>query len=179
MFANATPFDALDGAFPFPHAGDPIPVTGVGIGTTRFAFFVREAHFSQFDDSVNPAVAVPISPRTHVGFLDQSVFAPPPDSAQQPAANVALSWLEHEAYAVRLLLPRRFASFDIIGQTPITELVRRALERHRAAGVDVRVEYVDDRWILSASEVTAGSSADPILSLRGGSVLWTPPAPTP
>ena len=60
----------------------------------------------------------------------------------------------------------------------MSELVRRALERHRPAGVDVRVEYVDDRWILSESDVTAGTSADPILSLRGGSVLWTPPAPT-
>ena len=85
VFAVATPFDALDGAFAFPHSGDPIPVAGVGIGTTRFAFFVREAHFSQLDDSVNPAVIVPISPRTHVGFLDSAVFAIPPGAAQQPA----------------------------------------------------------------------------------------------
>ena len=179
VFAKATPFDALDGAFAFPHAGDPIPVAGVGIGTTRFAFFVREAHFSQLDDTVSPSVTVPVSPRTHVGFLDSAVFAPPPDAAQQPAANIALSWLEHEAFALRVLLPRRFASFDNAGHPAMTELVRRALERHRPAGVEVRVEYVDDRWILSSSEVTAGSSADPILSLRGGSVLWTPPALTP
>lgn len=60
----------------------------------------------------------------------------------------------------------------------MTELVRRALERHRPAGVDIRVEYVDDRWILGDSDVTSAASADPILSLRGGSVLWTTPAPT-
>ncbi|MEP7000467.1 MAG: hypothetical protein ABI969_08295 [bacterium] len=179
VFAVATPFDALDGAFVFPSAGNPLTVPGVGIGTTRYAFFVQEAHFSGADDSVSPAVPIPTSPRTHVGFLDAAVFAPPPDAAQQPAANVSLSWLEHEAFALRILLPRRFSSFDITGKPAMTELVRRALERHRPAGVDVRVEYVDDRWVLGTSDVTAGSSPDPILSLRGGSVLWTSPAPTP
>jgi hypothetical protein len=178
VFAVATPFDALDGAFTFPTAGDPVPVPGINVGPTRFAFFVQEAHFSTDDESVDPIVPVPISPRPYVGFLDGSVFAPPPDSEQTPAATVGLSWLEHEAYAVRILLPRRFASFDVTGQPPMSELVRRALERHRPAGVEVRVEYVDDRWILGASDVTAGAAADPILSLRGGSVLWTSPAPT-
>ncbi len=176
VFAVATPFDALDGSFVFPHAGDPLAVPGVNVGTTRYAFFVQEAHFSGEDASVSPAVPVPVSPRTHVGFVQGSVFAPPPDADQQPAANVALSWLEHEAYALRLILPRRFASFDITGQPTMAELVRRSLERHRPAGVDVRVEYVDDRWILGSSDVTAGNSADPILSLRSGSVLWTSPA---
>ncbi len=177
VFAVATPFDALDGTFAFPTAGDPLPVPGINVGPTRFAFFVQEAHFSDVDASVTPSLPVPISPRTHVGFLDGSVFAPPLDSEQTPAATVGLSWLEHEAYALRVVLPRRFASFDVTGQPPMSELVRRALERHRPAGVDVRVEYVDDRWILGASDVTAGAAADPILSLRGGSVLWAPPAP--
>jgi hypothetical protein len=177
VFAIATPFDALDGSFAFPTAGDPLTVPGVGVGRTRYAFFVQEAHFAAVDASVDPAVPIPLSPRTHAGFFDASVFAPPPDAAQQPAANVALSWLEHEAYALRILLPRRYAQYDIAGEPPTSELVRRALERHRPAGVDVRVEYVDDRWILDVSEVTLADSADPILSLRGGSVLWSSPSP--
>ncbi len=179
VFAVATPFDALDGAFTFPSAGDPVPVPGINVGPTRFAFFVQEAHFSRRDDSVTPAAPVSISPRTHVGFADGSVLAPPLDSEQTPAATVGLSWLEHEAYALRIILPRRFASFDITGQAAMSELVRRALERHRPAGVDLRVDYVDDRWVLGSSDVTAAGAADPILSLRGGSVLWTPAAPTP
>ncbi|MGQ0648992.1 MAG: hypothetical protein ACT4P7_15660 [Gemmatimonadaceae bacterium] len=179
-FAVATPFDALDGAFDFPHAGDPIPMPGIGIGATRFAFFVREAHFAAMDLSVLPNVVVALSPRTHGGILDESVFATPPDSAQQPAAKVNLSWLEHEAYALRLLLPRRFSQFDSPGEPPLAELVKRALERHRPAGVDVSVTNIEDRWILGESDVTAADAADPILSLRGGSVLWAPPtAPTP
>ncbi|HEY9230141.1 MAG TPA: hypothetical protein VIP11_26045, partial [Gemmatimonadaceae bacterium] len=178
VFAVATPFDALDGDFAFPHAGDPLTVPGVGVGATRYAFFVQQACFSDRDDSVDPAVPVPISPRTHVGFADGSVFAPPLVSEQTPAANVQLSWLEHEAYALRILLPRRFSSYDT-GGTPVSELVARALERHRPAGVELRVEYVEDRWILGTSDVTAAATADPILSLRGGSVLWAPPAPTP
>lgn len=178
-FAEGVPFDALDGAFTFPHAGDPIPMPGVGVGTTRFAFFVREAHFARVDETVDPPVPIPLSPRTHAGVFDASVFAPPPDSAQSPAAIVSLSWLEHEAYAVRLLLPRRFADFDATSEAPMTELVARAIERHRPAGVEVRVEYVEDRWILGASDVTAADTADPILSLRGGSVLWASPVPAP
>src|SRR5262249_30906752 len=146
VFAVAKPFDALDGAFTFPSAGDPIDVPGVNIGVTHFAFFVQEAHFSNLDDSVDPNIIVPISPRTHVGFLDGSVFAPPLDSEVQPAAQVQLSWLEHEAYALRILLPRRFSSLDVDGTPPMTQLVKRALERHRPAGVDIRVEYIDDRW---------------------------------
>jgi hypothetical protein len=138
---------------------------------------VQDAHFAAVDASVDPAVPIPLSPRTHAGFFDASVFAPPPDAAQQPAAKVALSWLEHEAYALRILLPRRYAQYDIAGEPAMSELVRRALERHRPAGVDVRVEYVDDRWILDVSEVTLADSADPILSLRGGSVLWSSPSP--
>ena len=187
VFAVATPFDALDGAFTFPGPGDPLAVPGIGVGRTRFAFFVQQAHFAAVDESVSPATPVPLSPRPHAGVFDASVFAPP-GAPIQPAANVALSWLEHEAYAVRILLPRRYAQFDAAGQPPITELVRRALERHRAAGVEgaraedgsepppgVRVEYVEDLWTLGASDVAGASTADPILSLRGGSVLWTPP----
>jgi hypothetical protein len=186
VFAVATPFDALDGAFTFPGPGDPLLVPGIGVGRTRFAFFVQQAHFAAVDESVSPAPPVPLSPRPHAGVCDASVFAPP-GGAVPPAASVALSWLEHEAYAVRILLPRRYARFDEAGQPTIAELVRRALERHRPAGVEgargdagapplpgVRVEYVEDRWILGASDVTDASSADPILSLRGGSVLWAP-----
>lgn len=172
VFAVATPFDALDGSFAFPTAGDPLTVPGVGVGRTRYAFFVQEAHFSAVNDSVTPAVPIPLSPRTHAGFFDGAVFAPPPEADQQPAAKVALSWLEHEAYALRILLPRRYEQYDIAGEPTMSDLVRRALERHRPAGVDVRVEYVDDRWILDVSEVTSADTADPILSLRGGSVLW-------
>ena len=177
VFAVATPFDALDGAFTFPTAGDPLPVPGVGVGKTRFAFFIQEAHFSAVDASVDPAVAIPLSPRTHAGFFDESVFAPPPEADQQPAAKVALSWLEHEAYAVRILLPRRYELYDVAGEPTMSDLIRLALERHRPAGVDLRVDYVDDRWILDVSDVTSADTADPILSLRGGSVLWGSPAP--
>jgi hypothetical protein len=191
VFAVATPFDALDGAFAFPGPGDPLPVPGIGVGRTRFAFFAQEAHFSAVEARVHPAVPIPLSPRPLAGFLDGSVFAPP-GGPVPPAAAVALSWLEHEAYAVRILLPRRYAQFDGAGAPAMAELVRRALERHRPAGVEgasgdpaagpgagpppgVRVEYVEDRWILGGSDVAGASTADPILSLRGGSVLWIPP----
>jgi hypothetical protein len=88
---------------------------------------------------------------------------------------VQLSWLEHEAYAVRVLIPARFARLDGDGAT-IAERVRRALARHRAVGVEVRVEYQDDAWILGSTPLTEGETPDPILSLQGGSVLSPSPA---
>jgi len=172
-FAVAEPFDALDGSFVFPHAGDPLTVPGVGVGRTRFAFFVQVAHWSRLDETVDPAVLIPLSPRPHAGFLDQSVFAIGSGDSDAPAARITLSWLEHEAYAVRVLLPRRFVLCDAEEQPTLANRVQAALARHRAAGVDLRVEYIEDRWILGSGEVGAADAADPILGLRGGSVLWT------
>ncbi len=76
-FAVGVPFDALDGAFSFPHAGDPLPMPGIGVGTTRFAFFVREAHFAAMDETVIPAgarAAVAAHPR---GSLRRLRLRPP------------------------------------------------------------------------------------------------------
>jgi hypothetical protein len=173
VFAVAEPFDALAGDFSFPHAGDPLTVPGVGVGRTRFAFFVQTAHYSPADESIDPPLPIPLSPRPHAGFADGSVFAADGDP-NAPAARITLSWLEHEAYAVRVLLPRRFALCDAEGSQTIADMVEQTLERQRSAGVDIRVEYIDDRWILGTSGVGAANAADPILGLRGGSVLWTP-----
>jgi hypothetical protein len=134
--------------------------------------FTQEAHFAGADRAVKPPRPLPPVPRTEAGFADESVFHPGAAGARPVAARVALSWLEHEAYAVRVLVPARFRTLFDDGDETLRR-VRRALERHRPAGIDVRVEYLEDRWILGGGALTVG--ADPLLDLRGGTTVWPRP----
>ena len=160
----------------FPHAGLGIAMPGIGIGETRLAFFAQVAHLSSREGTSEAPVVRRVTPHSAIGFADQSVFASAPgESGPSVAAGVTLSWLEHEAYALRVILPRRFALLDGEG-SPVTERVRTALERFRPAGVQVRVEYLDDRWRLGQGFLVEDLGAeDPILRLRGGTALWSPP----
>ncbi|HEU0077746.1 MAG TPA: hypothetical protein VFQ76_08880, partial [Longimicrobiaceae bacterium] len=171
-FAVPTPAGAFAAGFTFPHAGHPVAMPGVGLGKTRFAFFTQEAHFSGTDRAAEPPRPLPPVPRTETGFADESVFHPGAAGERPVAARVALSWLEHEAYAVRVLVPARFRGLFADGDEALRR-VRRALERHRPAGIDVRVEYLEDRWILGGGALATG--ADPLLDLRGGTVVWPRP----
>jgi hypothetical protein len=165
-FAVVSPLGALDREAPFPHAGEAIDAPGIGLGQTRFAVFVQAAHLGAV---VNNA-PLPPTPRPVIGFFDESVF----DPDAQPAMKIGLSWREHEAYAVRVLIPARFAKLDTDGTPPMTARVRAALERFRPAGVDVRVEYIDDRWVLGEGVLveSGGGDVDPTLELHGGTVVW-------
>lgn len=175
-FAVATPANRLDSGTTFPHAGASLPMPGIAVGETRFAFFVQEAHASL----ATPMGVRRVVPRPAVGFLDGSVFAPGPDESREVAAQVGLSWLEHRAYAVRLLVPGRFKELD--PDDPEAAVVRqhvvRALRRFRPAGVEVAVAFVDERWVLGHG-VLGGEDDDPIAALRSGMVLWSQPSPPP
>jgi hypothetical protein len=171
-FVVTSPPNALDRGAVFPHSGDPVSPPGVGVGRTRFAFFVQEAHLSG---------DVVVSPRTAVAFAGDrddpaavaSVFAmtpPPPDTAPPPAALIRLSWQEHEAYAARVWIPKRFATLDGEG-LPIKDRVAQALERFRPAGVALTVAYIDDAWVLGSGVLVGEPAFDPNLALIGGTVL--------
>ena len=176
-FAVATPAGALDRDATFPHAGLDITMPGVGIGVTRLAAFVQVAHLSSREGTAEAPVIRRVTPHPFIGLADQSVFATAPGEGEGPVAEgVTLSWLEHEAYALRVILPRRFAQLDQAGEPPVTERVGTALERFRPAGVQVRVEYLDEQWRLGQGFLTEDLEAeDPILRLRGGTVLSSPP----
>ncbi|HEU0013978.1 MAG TPA: hypothetical protein VFQ45_09860, partial [Longimicrobium sp.] len=177
-FAVATPAGAFSPVAVFPHQGLPLPMPGVGLGETRFAFFVHEARFAGEDEAANRRT-LPV-PRHEAGFFGTTVFhgggEPPPTV---PSARIALSWEEHEAYAVRVLIPARFRALypDEPEGAGALARVEEALERHRPAGVDVRVEYLEDRWVLGGGAL-GGATPDPLLGLRGGTELWPSP-PTP
>lgn len=174
VFAQASPPGALDPDFNFPHAGDSLPVPGIEVGETRLAFFVQQAYYSGEDG--DPPTTVLVTPRYAVGFLDDSVFAPDGEDPP-PSALVALSWLEHRAFCFRVLLPPRFRNFtpaDPDGQETC-QRVLQALNRFRPAGVEARVEFNDDRWVLGQG-VLSGVAADNLLAdVQAGTVLWQSP----
>jgi hypothetical protein len=178
-FAEFVPAGSLDREGVVPHPPQSLTMPGINIGETRFAFFVQQAHLAH--RGTPPATDLLPTPRMFIGFADQSTFAgssvpgsPAPEDP--PAGRVALSWLEHEGYAVRVLIPSRFRAFD--GDEPgVLERVRAALERVRPAGVEVRVEYVDDRWTLGQGTVTDPMTPlddNPNDLLQGGTRLWSP-----
>jgi hypothetical protein len=109
-----------------------------------------------------------------IAFADGAVFAALPSEAPPTAAELALSWLEHEAYSVRVLIPKRFADLDS-DEEHVNEHVRTALERFRPAGVKLEVAYLDDRWTLGEGVIT-GPTGDPNARLLGGTALWPQPA---
>jgi len=171
-FAAATPVGALDRGFTFPHAGENILMPGVAIGVTRFAFFANEAYFAADD-----GIAVrPVTPRPFQGVYDRSVFAAEAGVEPPKSALLALSWIEHEAYKIRLMIPPRFREFEDDPETP--ELRRRlaqAVNRFRSAGVALEIGFVDEHWILPVG--TLGEpDGSAVAALSAGMLLWPVPA---
>jgi hypothetical protein len=166
-FAVASPFDALDPSFAFPHGGAPIPMPEVSVGTNRFAFWVQQAHAShrQPDLSVRP-----VQPRTQLGEFDASVFADA-DNAKTPRADVGFAWDEHEAYAVKIWIPARFEHFEPSEGASLRNRLAAFLGRFKAAGVDLRVEYIDEHWILDEGILGDLEGEDLLARLRPGVVL--------
>lgn len=175
-FAVGVPAKALDSDFVFPHGGDSLPMPGVAVGRTRFAFFVQEAHHSVAPHPPGAPTGRRVPPRPAVGFFDASVFAPGPAEDRGPAAWLALSWLERKAHFVRLLIPPRFRLLEDDPEGP--EVRRRlalAVDRFKPAGVAVQVDFIDDRWTLGQGSLSAADARDPVAVLRGGTVLWGAP----
>lgn len=176
-FAVATPPGALDREFSFPHAGQPLPMPGIGVGRTHYAFFVQVAHAGHRRDD---DTALAPTPRHAIGWFDNSVFAAGPDETMAPSAEVALSWIEREAYAVRLWLPPRLRALDPPredegSRPPIPALVVRAASRFKAAGIDLRADWIGEQWILGESVLGAAEGDDLLARLRPGTALWPSP----
>jgi hypothetical protein len=175
-FVVTTPDGALDREASFPGSGEPIPMPGIAVGVTRLAFFVREAHAASDDGAAASPRIRTVTPRSRAATFDDSVWAAGPTDEMQPTAKVALSWLEHRAFAVRLLIPERLRrlSPDDDG----AEVLRRtaqAVERFRPVGIDVKVEFIDDRWVLGQGVLAGDRPADLVDQLRAGTTLWPSP----
>lgn len=177
-FAVIEPIGALDRDPIYPTAGVGISVPPIGVGETRMAYFVRASHFGGFDPTPPPGAAVTTTPWIWNGAFDETVFDAPPGS-RPDAGEVTLSWLEHEAHAVRIVIPLRFATLDegAAADQTVPAMVRAAVERVRPVGIDVRVEYLDERWSLGEGRLPDADIDDPLVRITGGTLLWPTPEP--
>ena len=179
-FVESLPPAALDRGFSFPHAGVRLPAPGIGVGETRYAFFVRPANLGArtpaSPEDGGGEHARTVTPIPFAAFADRSVFEAGEGESREPAARVGLSWLEHEAYKVVLWIPTRLRVFD--GDTiRLADALRVALDRVRPAGVELEVRYLDERWILGDGVLREDDELDPLLRILPGTVLWAVPGP--
>jgi hypothetical protein len=157
--------DALDPATPFPHAEGLVAPITMSLGESRWAFFVRAAHFGRDASDASRRLAVPVF---NAAVFDASVFADP----GEPAGEVGFDWQEREPFALTVWIPMRFSELDEDGELPVRERVRLLLSRHRAAGVHVYCDYADDRWNLGEGLVREQDATDPRGLVLVGTRLW-------
>jgi hypothetical protein len=174
VFVVTTPLaDALDASAAFPHGAPTVEAIGLPRGLSKWVGFVRAAHTS------GPAGP---PPRTKLAQFGSAVFAeadgPAGVTLGEPSMRLGFEWEEREPFAVRVLLPRRLQSLDDDKGTKLREPLRRLLDRHRAAGVDVRVEYADPRWNLGAG-VVRDETDEAIGTVLSGTELWPDGTPQP
>jgi hypothetical protein len=200
-FVEVSPPGTLDRSAQLPHAGDSLPMPSIGVGKTHFAFFVQHGHFAALRPDPPPGAPVPpadpfastpaserarvklVTQRRHGAFANAAVFAGGTahpsgiSSGDGAAAHVALHWLERQAYCVRAVIPPRFRAFDDADGVLIADQVRHALQRFRPAGVHVRVEFAESRWVLGAAELPVADSddADPLRQVQSLTELWASP----
>lgn len=178
-FAVTQPIeDAFEPTAAFPHTEGLLDAASLRVGESRWAFFVRAAHFGRTAASRPEELAVPVF---EAGVFDESVYEPEAGTGKPPSGKVGFTWQEHEPFAVRLWIPMRFSKLDSPDAIPVKERLRLHLDRHRAAGVHVYVEYADDRWTLPAGILRGGDSKEPLGTVIVGTAVWAPDTvqPTP
>ncbi|HEY1365828.1 MAG TPA: hypothetical protein VGF23_01900 [Gaiellaceae bacterium] len=114
-----------------PHRNDPVFAADVSRPGARFV-------------ERRTGMPLPQAPRMDVGTARFAFFVNnPPPPAGKELAKIGLAWQERLRFAVRLWIPKRFQKLDVKGQTTVAERLRLLLDRHRAAGIELTVEYSD------------------------------------
>lgn len=203
-FAVITPTGSLTPEARLPHAGDSLPVPAIGVGKTRFAFFVQHGCFSStrhlvpISDAEIPPTSLPqdsdpfgstpvallnriqlVTPRYAVGFVGAALFAQVAgDKKHDAAAQVSLHWFERQAYHVRVLIPNRFRALGHADGGGIREQVKHAIQRFRPAGVEVQVDFAEDQWVLGKAALPSkdATGTDAISQVQSSTLLWPSPA---
>jgi len=62
---------------------------------------------------------------------------------------------------------------------PVKERLRLLLDRHRAAGIHVYVDYAEDRWTVPSGLVRDAASDEPLGTVIVGTALWAPQTEAP
>src|SRR5262249_27729350 len=103
--ATAVPFaGAFDPDALWPQVDGDLPGAVLALGTSRWAFFVRSAHFGAHDGGDIAAISI-----WQAGVFDASVWCGPPTWT---AGKVGFDWDEREAFAVKVWLPLRLQALD-------------------------------------------------------------------
>lgn len=175
-FVTTAPLaDALDATAGFPHGAARVGPLQLPLGESRWVAFARISHTS----TAVPGVG---APRNKHARFDDTVFAEADTrdgtSAGAASMEIGFEWEEREPFAVRLLLPRRLLSTDDESGGRIREPLRQLLDRHRAAGVDLRVEYADPRWTLGTG-VVRDETDEALGTVLAGTELWPDGTPQP
>ena len=172
-----TAFDTPPG---LPHGAAAVGPMRLPRGESRWTTLVRTARTGSGgggDDG-------PPVPRPFAGRFDQAVFTPGSDpalgtaDADAPALQLGFVWDEREPFAVRVLLPMRLSAADDDAGSLLRLPLQGLLERHRAAGVALRVEYADPRWRLGAGIVRENED-DALGVVLNGTQLWPDGTPQP
>lgn len=159
---------ASDGAFP--HAEGIVEPVWLARGRTRWAVFTGTGTYAlrwRSNGRIRNA-----APRFDAAFFDRTVFEPDPLPAGAPSMAVGFEWMEREAFALRVWIPPRFALLDVPDRLTATERLRMLIDRHRAAGVRVTVEYADPRWTLGAGILRSLDSTNPVGLVVSGTTTW-------
>ncbi|MFN2354437.1 MAG: hypothetical protein ABR512_07930 [Desulfopila sp.] len=165
-----------------PHMGGLSPAITLAVGATNLQFFVRIAHFGT-RTTVPPADQGAVESYS-AGHCNTSLFALDTTGAGaiDAAALIGFLWQEREAFKVIVWLPSRFASYDLNNESDETTLAQRLrtlLDRHRAAGISLDVQYATDLWQLPYGYITDTDSLQSYKSITAGSRLWNTGSPQP
>ena len=134
----------------------------MSLGESRWAFFVRVAHFGRAAAGAPDEAAVPV---LDAAVFDESVYSPGTSSS----GAVGFAWQEREPFAATLWIPQRFSTLDVDGEVPLRERVRVFLDRYRAAGVHIYTKYADELWGLGSGVLRDLDSTNP----RGTTLVGT------
>ena len=174
-FSVTSPIDdGFDPAPSLPHGEGLLAPLHMARTGARFAVFAGAATFA-LDRGEQGVVTT--APEPLAGFFDESVYEP--DPAGETSFQIGFEWDERETYAVRVWLPRSFAALDRDGEPSIRELVRIELDRLRAAGVHVYVDFADPRWVLGTGVVRDMGSGDALGVAVAGTEAWDAGSPQP
>ena len=157
---------ALFGGSPFDASAKP-HVFPVSVPSTRSSatFRVRPRHPPRSSRRCGSSLAKPIGSSTSrrerstppPSTAACSRFPPtgPARNALPPSGKVELMWREHEPFTVRLLIPSSLQTLEtmLLDGESLRTLVRAGLERFRAAGIRLTVDWFDDKWVLDESVI--------------------------
>ena len=158
-FCSAKPAGSLDRNYPR-HEIAPlekllVPILRLGESVWRFSVEAGAFDASGFDEAVFDTGGAP---------------------AQPVMGKVQLRWREHEPFSVALLIPADLKSLEVsmLEGQDLRKLVRAGLERFRAAGIKLTVDYFNENWVIGESilrsiEGTSGPGVDFDATIAGTS----------